>query len=410
EDACKKTVIREVSGINKCYPITNDAEGDSSKTIATEGVNFHQIWLYDDIIDLDKIYSNDIAAILKNYGVEAARGAIMKEISDVFAAYSINVDPRHLTLVADYMTFEGTFKPFNRMGLASNSSPFLQMSFEATCNFLTHATLNNDIDTLNSPSARLVLGKVVQGGTGIFETQQPPQGQQPSQTQQQQLLSAHSQVDQNQRNGMHIKREQKLLNAYVYDFLKRSGATETAKAYLREGDFQSCVRNDGTANSINGSSSSDNDNTSLPDVDVPVQAPEGFLYEWWTVFWDIYSAKLNRPGTADAHRYVVDQQMRNSRIRMRQMHDSLNQIPAGSFPQLSVTLDANANGDMMSMSPQAANQNQIKANMVQRRIIPGMMNQMQAMPGGNRMLPLQMQQSMIAAQNAMVQAQNTQLP
>ncbi|CAG8722942.1 11329_t:CDS:2, partial [Ambispora leptoticha] len=172
EDACKKTVIREVSGINKSYPITSDIEGDTSKTIATEGVNFRQIWLYDDIIDINKIYSNDIAAILKNYGVEAARGAIMKEISDVFAAYSINVDPRHLTLVADYMTFEGTFKPFNRMGLASNSSPFLQMSFESTCNFLTHATLNNATDTLNSPSARLVLGKVVQGGTGIFEVRQ----------------------------------------------------------------------------------------------------------------------------------------------------------------------------------------------------------------------------------------------
>ncbi|CAG8542471.1 35287_t:CDS:2, partial [Racocetra persica] len=212
------------------------------------------------------------------------------------------------------------------------------------------------------------------------QTQQPPQGQQPSQTQQQQnqqqLLSAHSQVDQNQRNGMHIKREQRLLNAYVYDFLKRSGATETAKAYLREGDFQNCVKNDGTVNSINGSSSSDNDNTPLPDVDVPVQAPEGFLYEWWTVFWDIYSAKLNRPGTADAHRYVVDQQMRNSRNRMRLMHDSLNQIPVGTFPQLS----------------------------------GGMMNQMQAIPGGNRVgIPLQMQQSMLA-QNAMVQAQNAQLP
>ncbi|KAF0467412.1 beta and beta-prime subunits of DNA dependent RNA-polymerase [Gigaspora margarita] len=172
EDACKKTVIHEVSGINKCYPIANDTEGDTSKTIATEGVNFHNIWLYDNIIDINKIYSNDIAAILKTYGVEAARGAIMKEISDVFAAYSINVDPRHLTLVADYMTFEGTFKPFNRMGLASNSSPFLQMSFETTCSFLTNAVLNNDTDTLNSPSARLVLGKVVQGGTGIFEVRQ----------------------------------------------------------------------------------------------------------------------------------------------------------------------------------------------------------------------------------------------
>ncbi|RIB21603.1 hypothetical protein C2G38_2034257 [Gigaspora rosea] len=231
------------------------------------------------------------------------------------------------------------------------------------------------------------------------QTQQPPQGQQPSQTQQQQnqqqLLSAHPQVDQNQRNGMHIKRqEQRLLNAYVYDFLKRSGAIETAKAYLREGDFQSVVKNDGTTNSINGTggSSSDNDNTSLPDVDVPVQAPEGFLYEWWTVFWDIYSAKLNRPGTADAQRYVVDQNMQNG-----------------------LNVDANANGDMMSMSPNRANQNQMKlnGNIIRQRVQGGMMNPpMQGIPTNSRMF---MNQNMLSQQTAAMvaaqaQAQNAQLP
>src|SRR5436190_16753130 len=78
------------------------------------------------------------------------------------------------------------------------------------------------------------------------QSQQPPQAQQqpPSQTQQnvqtphlqqnQHFLSAHSQADQNQRNGMK-QREQALFNSYVYDFLKRSGASETARTYLREG-------------------------------------------------------------------------------------------------------------------------------------------------------------------------------
>ena len=47
------------------------------------------------------------------------------------------------------------------------------MSFESTCSFLTQATLHGDIDLLDSPSARLVLGKVVQGGTGSFEVRVP---------------------------------------------------------------------------------------------------------------------------------------------------------------------------------------------------------------------------------------------
>lgn len=71
--------------------------------IGTDGVNFHGIWLLSDDIDLSKIYTNDIAAVLANYGVEAARAAIMQEIAGVFGVYGINVDPRHLSLIADYM-------------------------------------------------------------------------------------------------------------------------------------------------------------------------------------------------------------------------------------------------------------------------------------------------------------------
>lgn len=60
-----------------------------------------------DEIDLAKIYTNDIAAVLANYGVEAARAAIMQEIAGVFGVYGINVDPRHLSLIADYMVIFG---------------------------------------------------------------------------------------------------------------------------------------------------------------------------------------------------------------------------------------------------------------------------------------------------------------
>lgn len=139
----------------------------------TEGVNLIGMWSHSDLIDINYIDTNDIAAILRTYGVEAARNAIIKEIAGVFDVYGIKVDRRHLTLIADYMTFEGGYKPFNRMGLASNTSPFLKMSYESTCKFLTDATLHGDFDTLESPSARIVMGKVVEGGTGSFQVLQP---------------------------------------------------------------------------------------------------------------------------------------------------------------------------------------------------------------------------------------------
>ena len=72
--------------------------------LMTEGSNFPGIWAFSsNVVDLDAISSNDIYAILKTYGVEAARATILQEVSGVFGAYKINVDFRHLTLIADYM-------------------------------------------------------------------------------------------------------------------------------------------------------------------------------------------------------------------------------------------------------------------------------------------------------------------
>lgn len=93
----------------------------------------------------------------------------VQEISSVFQVYNIAVDPRHLSLIADYMTFEGSYKPFNRVGLEANSSPLQKMSFETTMHFLKTATLTGSVDRLTSPSACLVAGRVVHGGTGAFE-------------------------------------------------------------------------------------------------------------------------------------------------------------------------------------------------------------------------------------------------
>lgn len=70
----------------------------------TEGVNLKECWKFGyNKVDLNKITTNDIGAILRTYGVEAARTSIIKEMSGVFSVYGIGVDFRHLTIIADYM-------------------------------------------------------------------------------------------------------------------------------------------------------------------------------------------------------------------------------------------------------------------------------------------------------------------
>lgn len=176
EQAAKFTIIRQVQGITRGFIMENDAETDKAIYIGTEGLSFDGIFdplISRDLIDLANISTNDVYAVLKKYGVEAARATIVREIAGVFGVYGINVDARHLNIIADYMTFEGGYKAFNRTGMKTNPSPFAQMSFETTAQFLTTSTLAGEADNLTSPSACLVTGKVVQGGTGCFQVVYP---------------------------------------------------------------------------------------------------------------------------------------------------------------------------------------------------------------------------------------------
>lgn len=69
-----------------------------------EGTNVRGLaHLAEDIVDVNNIRTNNIHAVLKAYGVEAARETIVQEIASVFNLYSINVNIRHLMLIADYM-------------------------------------------------------------------------------------------------------------------------------------------------------------------------------------------------------------------------------------------------------------------------------------------------------------------
>ena len=66
-------------------------------------------------------------------------------------------------------TFDGGYKPFNRKGIATNSSPLLKASFETTASFISDATLYGDFDNLSSPSGNIVVGRPSTTGTGAFD-------------------------------------------------------------------------------------------------------------------------------------------------------------------------------------------------------------------------------------------------
>jgi DNA-directed RNA polymerase I subunit RPA1 len=171
ENALRTSLIQQIPGLNTCTYVSaeDNKENGGVPVVHTAGVNLKAMQMYSDIINPNKISTNDIASMLSHYGVEACRSTIIQELSGVFGGHGISVDNRHLNLIADFMTRGGGFSPFNRNGLKGSVSPFMKMSFETTVGFLKDAVMDGDWDDLRSPSSRIVIGRTSKVGTGAFD-------------------------------------------------------------------------------------------------------------------------------------------------------------------------------------------------------------------------------------------------
>jgi len=158
-----------MQGIGK---VTWKKADDDSCELITEGINFEAFMKYQETLDLNRIATNDVNAFRERYGIEAAVMTIQREIDNVFRPYGIQINKRHTSMLADYMTQEGKYRPFSRHGLKTCASPFQKMSYETTTQFLAESVVYAEYDDLSSPSARIATGQLFNGGTGYFDLQQ----------------------------------------------------------------------------------------------------------------------------------------------------------------------------------------------------------------------------------------------
>jgi DNA-directed RNA polymerase III subunit RPC1 len=98
-------------------------------------------------------------------GIEAARAAIIEQIQFTMAGHGVKVDPRHLMLLADLMTYRGQVNGITRhvshalfhtnvwgkfgfrFGIARMKDSVLMLaSFEKTTDFLFDAAVNTTIE------------------------------------------------------------------------------------------------------------------------------------------------------------------------------------------------------------------------------------------------------------------------
>jgi|SaaInlV_150m_DNA_5_1039734.scaffolds.fasta_scaffold01900_3 DNA-directed RNA polymerase beta' subunit len=137
--------------------------------VVTEGINLNHIKKFKNI-DFTRTRCNDVHTTFKNYGIEAARTSILKELINTFGSGGIdNINHNHLSVLVDFMSANGEITSIDRHGLGKlNVDPLAKCSFEKTMDHLVQAAVFNETDHLKSVSSKIMLGQVIPGGTGAF--------------------------------------------------------------------------------------------------------------------------------------------------------------------------------------------------------------------------------------------------
>ncbi len=142
--------------------------------IYTEGTDFVKT-LRIPGVDQTRIYTNHTYEIAETLGIEAARNAIIKESMEVLKAQGLDVDIRHITLVADLMTANGDVRQIGRHGISGEKSSVLaRASFEITVKHLLEACLQGEADNLRGITENVIVGQMIPLGTGSIDLMMNP--------------------------------------------------------------------------------------------------------------------------------------------------------------------------------------------------------------------------------------------
>jgi DNA-directed RNA polymerase III subunit RPC1 len=113
-------------------------------------------------------YSTTTNSIIETHnvlGIEAARTTIIREIAIV--TRDLSIDPRHMYLLADVMTYKGEVLGITRFGLAKMRDSVLQLaSFEKTADHVFEAGVGGKVDRVLGVSECVIVGKTMGVGTG----------------------------------------------------------------------------------------------------------------------------------------------------------------------------------------------------------------------------------------------------
>ncbi len=150
----KRVFVRELNDEYVLY-----AEGSNLKTVLNiEGV------------DGNRTTTNDIFQIYETWGIEAARNSIIAEAKKVLDEQNLDVDIRHIMLVADQTTVTGGVQAVGRTGISGGKDSVLaRAAFEETEKHILNAAIYGEVDMLGGVAENIIIGQPIPVGTGTVE-------------------------------------------------------------------------------------------------------------------------------------------------------------------------------------------------------------------------------------------------
>jgi DNA-directed RNA polymerase subunit A' len=137
--------------------------------IRTDGSNLEGVLAIDGV-DPTRTTTNDIHEIAKILGIEAARKALIKEACAVLDEQGLDVDVRHVMLVADIMNNTGEIQQIGRHGISGEKSSVLaRAAFELTIQHLVKAAMKGETDPLKGVIENIIVGQSMPLGTGSVD-------------------------------------------------------------------------------------------------------------------------------------------------------------------------------------------------------------------------------------------------
>lgn len=163
----KKVKVKGIDSITRLVVSRDDKE--DGYILYTEGSNLKEV-LEVEGVDHRRVKTNDILQIQDELGIEAARQSIMEESYGTLKGQGLQVDLRHLMLVADVMTADGEVKAIGRQGVSGQKSSILaRAAFEITVDHLLQAGMTGEVDPLDGVAENIIVGQPVNLGTGAVK-------------------------------------------------------------------------------------------------------------------------------------------------------------------------------------------------------------------------------------------------